>query len=108
MTMPLSSGRPGRSEFSHGKGKFANPNSDATRAELKWAPGEDKRDVHLRRQAELRFDATNEFETIEDMYVAKGNPDAFGPGPELVQEQAVRPSGAYRQPNLRIGVDREG
>lgn len=106
--MPLSSGRPGRSEFSHGKGKYANPNSDFTRAELPWGPGEDKRDVHLQRQAELRYDATNEFETIEDMYVAKGNPDAFGPGPELVQERPLRPSGSYKQPIVRTGVDREG
>lgn len=107
MTMPLNNGRPGRTERSHGKGRFAHPESDFTRPELPWEPGEDKRDIQLRRQAELRLDATNEHETVEEMYYAKGNPDAFGPGAPLVQESPNRPSGVYKQPVVRYGVTRE-
>lgn len=42
MTRPLSSGTPGRSPMSHGKGRFANPDSDFTRADLPWDQAEDK------------------------------------------------------------------
>lgn len=107
MSAPLSSGRPGRSEYSHGKGKFANPESDYTRGELPWEPGQDKRDVQLRLQAEKRLDATNSVETVEEMYTAKGNPDAFGPDAPLVQEPVMRRPSVYKQPELRYGVYRE-
>ena len=107
MTRPLSSGTPGRSPMSHGKGRFANPDSDFTRADLPWDRAEDKRDVQLRRQAEARLDATNSAETIEDMYTTKGNPDAFGPDNPLVQERPHRRPNVFKQPVVRHGVNRE-
>lgn len=107
MSAPLSMGRPGRSEFSHGRGKYAHPDSDYTPDNLPWEQGEDKRDVGLHRQAELRLDATNETETIEEMHTALGNPDAFGPDAPLVQEKAVRRPNTYKQPVVRTGVYRE-
>ena len=107
MTMPLNNGRPGRSQMSHGRGRFPHPDSNVHRPELVFPQGEDENDIQLRRQAELRLDATNANETVEEMYFAKGNPDAFGPGAPLVQEGPVTRTGSYPQPNYRTGVDRE-
>lgn len=107
MSAPLSMGRPGRSEFSGGRGRFDNPGTDYTPDYLPWEKSEDKRDVALHRQAELRLDATNSTETVEEMHTALGNPDAFGPDMPLVQEPIVRRPTVYKQPIVRTGVNRE-
>lgn len=120
MTAPLSSGDPGRTEFSHGKGRFAHPDSDyqTQRPELPWEVADrnqgSKRGGYttaMRMQAELRSDPTNALELAgadaEPMLYEYGNPDMFGPGPKLVQESARRPSGSYKQPVVRYGVDRQ-
>jgi hypothetical protein len=109
MTIPLSSGRPGRSQMSHGKGMMAHPDSDAQSVRnLPWQTESDKHDATNRIRAELRSDPTNSAEVIiPDLYYAKGNPDIFGPAPAMVQEAAYTPPPTYKQPVLRYGVDRQ-
>ena len=109
--MALSSGTPGRSEFSHGRGYVADPQSDfqSARSILPFGQGQDKKDQMRDRIAMNRLDATNSQEVaIPDNYYALGNPDAFGPGPALVQEKINRPAGVLPQPVYRTGVNREG
>lgn len=107
--MPLKPGaRPGRSQFSHGKGRVTEPRSDyQSQRALVFPQGDDKRDAVNRMQAEKRLDATNPLEVTDDMYYELGNPDAFGPGPQLVQERVEAPPAVYKQPIWRYGVDRE-
>lgn len=117
MTLPLrNTGDPGRTERSHGKGRFGHPDSDyqSQRTELPFEVADrdfgSKRggftsDMH--RQAELRLDATNSTEKTEDMLYVRGNPDAFGPDMPIIQESAVRPSGANRRYVPRTGVNRQ-
>ena len=108
MSRPLSSGRPGKSEFSHGDGAFADPRSDAQTARgLIFGVGEDSRDAQRDYRAQKRLDATNPEENVEDMLYVLGNPDAFGPGPKLVTEKPVVSSGKYQQPKYRYGVNRQ-
>lgn len=107
--------QPGRSEFSHGKGLAGNPDSDyQSQRKLMWEVAErdqgSKRGGYtasMKMQAEKRMDSTVVNETDESMLYALGNPDAFGPGPKIVQEAAVRPSGQYRIPEVRYKVTRE-
>lgn len=108
--MPLSAGTPGRSEFSHGRGYVADPlsNFQSNRQILPWAEGEDKKDQKRDEIARLRLDATNSQENVfPDQYYVQGNPDAFGPGPALVQEAPNIPAGVLPQPIYRTGVYRE-
>lgn len=108
--MALKAGTPGRSEFSHGRGYVPDPRSDfqTGRSTLPWAQGEDKKDQKRDEIAHLRLDGTNNAENvIPDMYYVEGNPDAFGPGPALVQEDVNRPVGALPLPIWRYGVNRE-
>ncbi len=108
MSRPLSSGRPGKSEFSHGDGAFANPGSDLQTARgLVFGVGEDSRDTQRLYRAQKRLDATNPDENVEDMLEVYGNPDGFGPGPKLVTEKAVLPKGNYKQPKYTYGVNRQ-
>lgn len=99
---------PGRSQMSYGKGLAVNPHSDfqSNRA-LVFPHTEDKRDLVTHYRAELRMDATVGDETVEEMLYSEGNPDAFGPGLPLVQEEPVRPRGSHPLPKLRYHVDRQ-
>lgn len=109
--MPLKSGRPGRSEMSHGKGLVKNPLSDYQSFRndvLPFGEGQDKTDLNRDYMEQKRTDATVPDDVFEDMLELEGNPDAFGPGPKLVQEDANRPSGSAPQPKLRTGVIRQG
>ncbi|AZS12537.1 hypothetical protein HWB99_gp001 [Mycobacterium phage DrLupo] len=109
MTAPLRPGRPGRSQFSHGKGMMAHPDSNYHRAELPFPEASDKHDATNRRRAEFRSDPTNAAESIiPDMYEAEGNPDLFGPQPKMVQEAAQIPPARFPQPNSRDRVQRQG
>lgn len=108
MSRPLSSGRPGKSEFSHGDGAFADPRSDLQTARgLIFGVGEDSRDAQRDYRAQKRLDATNSEEAVEDMLYVLGNPDGFGPGPKLVTEKPVLPRNNYQQPKYRYGVHRQ-
>lgn len=120
MTLPLSSGDPGRTEFGHGKGRFAHPDSDyqSQRTELPWEVAErnqgSKRGGYtaaMALAAALRSDPTNALEleggNAEPMLYEYGNPDMYGPGPKLVSESARRPAGIYKKPVYRYGVDRQ-
>ena len=117
MTLPLSnSGYPGRSERSHGKSRAPHPDSDyqSQRSELPWETADresgSKRGgftAQMRREAELRLDATNATEVVEDMLYVRGNPDAFGPDQPIVQEKLQRAPNVYKQPVPRTGVNRQ-
>lgn len=115
MSAPLSSDRPGRSEKSHGAGRFGHPDSDyQSHRRLPWEvaqrTGGSKRGGmtgDMIRSAQNRIDATRSDEVIEEMLYVRGNPDAFGPDQPLVSEKAVRPSGRYKQPVIRTSVDRQ-
>lgn len=118
MTAPLSSGRPGRSEFSHGRGRFAHPDSDyQTGAALPWEVADRNQGSKrggftqaMRQQAEMRTDPTNPIEAIgdqsEEMLYVKGNPDFYSDSETIVQEKTVRRSGVAKQPKYRYGVTR--
>ena len=113
--MPLKGGRPGRSEFSSGKGNWANPDSDyQSQRKLAWETadrdGGSKRGGlpgGLRLQLQRRMDSTVINETEEDMLTAYGNPDTSIPDTPLIEEAPMKPSGLYRQPNIRTGVFRQ-
>jgi hypothetical protein len=108
MTQPLASGRPGRSEMSHGDGAYPHPDSDyQSQRSLVFGVGEDQHDMNRDYRAQKRLDATNPEEPIEDMLYVAGNPDAFGPGPKLVKEAKRVPSGSYKQPKYTYGVNRQ-
>lgn len=108
MSAPLSSGRPGRSEFSHGDGQYPHPDSDyQSQRSLVFGSAEDKHDMNRDYRAQKRLDATNSQELVEDMLYVLGNPDAFGPGPKLVKEKKRLPGGNYKQPTYRYGVNRQ-
>lgn len=109
MTLPLSEGTPGRSEFGHGKGMMKHPDSDyQSQRQLPFTVQSDKHDATNIRRAEFRSDPTNGAEQIiPDMYYAAGNPDLYGPQPAMVQEKAQVAPGLYPQPVLRYGVDRQ-
>jgi len=100
---------PGRSEMSHGRGRYPDPRSDfQSNRNLVFPQGDDENDLVMAYQASLRTDATVPDDVImPDMLYVKGNPDAFGPGPELVQEKPNLPRGGYPQPFLRYGVIRD-
>ena len=113
--MPLKSGRPGRSEFSSGKGRFPNPESDyQSQRKLPWDVADrdggakvgGKTGV-MSLQAQRRMDATVNNDTEEEMLYALGNPDTAQPDEPMVQEDVVKPSGLYRQPVYRTGVFRQ-
>lgn len=130
--MALSSKNVGASEFSHGRNRHGNPDSDyqtgvnslpfpiATNrgaggglpVEVSGGVGDaggSKRGgttAELIRQAELRLDPTNSTETVDEMFTAKGNPDFYPDAQPLVSEVArVRP-GNYKQPVVKTGVFR--
>ena len=108
MSQPLSSGRPGRSEFSHGDGEYPHPQSDyQSQRSLVFETVADSHDMNRDYRAQKRLDATNPQESVEDMYYALGNPDAFGPGPKLVKEKKRIPGGNYKAPQYRYGVNRQ-
>lgn len=100
---------PKRSEMSFGAGLVKNPNSDFQSARsLVFPQGDDKTDLTTEYRASLRTDATVADDVIiPDMLYVEGNPDAFGPGPALVQTEPVRPQGNYPQPRVRGGVTRD-
>lgn len=118
MTAPLSSGRPGRSEFSHGRGRFGHPDSDyQSGVKLPWEVADrnqgSKRGGYtqaMRQQAEMRSDPTNAEEVVgeqfEQMLYAKGNPDFYADSEPIVSEPAVRRATTFKQPVYRTGVDR--
>lgn len=109
MTNPLKPGkRPGRSEMSHGDGRFAHPESDyQSQARLPWEVESGKRDGSLAYQSQKRLDATNPEEDVLNMPYELGNPDGFGPGPKLVKEEKVVATGVYKQPKYTYGVNRQ-
>lgn len=108
MSAPLSSGRPGFSEMSHGDGAYPHPDSDyQSQRNLVFAQIEDKRDANRDYRAAKRLDGTNPEESPDDMLYVLGNPDAFGPGPKLVKEKKKIPSGNYKQPTYTYGVNRQ-
>ena len=108
MTAPLTPGRPGRSEFSHGDGAYAHPESDyQSQRSLVFGSQPDKHDMNMQYRQQKRLDATNPEELIDDMLYVAGNPDAFGPGPKLVKEKKRVPSGVYPQPTYTYGVNRQ-
>jgi hypothetical protein len=116
MTLPLSSGTPGKSERSHGRSRFAHPDSDyqSQRTELPFEVSDrnqgSKRGgftADMKRQAELRLDATNSTETVEEMLYVLGNPDAFGPDQPIVQEKMNRAPSVYKSNTPRTGVYRQ-
>lgn len=116
MTRPLSSSTPGPSEESHGRSRFAHPDSDyqTGRSSLPFGVAErnqgSKRGgftAAMRLAAEKRLDATRSDENIEDMLYVKGNPDAYGPDQPLVQEPRVVAPAVFKQPVIRHGVDRQ-
>lgn len=101
--------RPGRSQMSYGAGLAKNPNSDfQSNRDLPFPQGDDEEDLTTEYRASLRVDSTVPDDVIiPDMLYVEGNPDAFGPGPALVQETPVRPRGAHPQPRYRTGVTRQ-
>lgn len=104
----MTPGRPGRSEMSHGDGAYPHPDSDyQSQRNLVFGQIEDKHDSVRDQRADKRLDATNPEELQEDMLYVLGNPDAFGPGPKLVKETKRQPSGNYKQPQYRYGVNRQ-
>ncbi len=108
MSAPLSSGRPGRSEMSHGDGAYPHPDSDyQSQRNLVFAQIEDKHDAVRDQRADKRLDATNPLESQDDMLYVLGNPDAFGPGPKLVKEKKVIPPANFKQPKYTYGVNRQ-
>lgn len=99
--------RPGRSEMSHGKGRYVDPRSDyQSQRKLPFPVETDKRAASLQREAELRLDPTNPLELVNDMYYVNGNAD-FYPGEPLVQEPVQVAPSVYKQPIWRYGVDRQ-
>lgn len=115
MTAPLSSRRPGRSEFSHGTSRAAHPDSDfQTQRNLAFETADrnqgSKRGgftAAMRLQAEYRSDPTRSDEVIEDLLYVRGNPDIYGPDQPIVQEKPHRATGRYKQPRIRTSVDRQ-
>lgn len=115
MTAPLSSGTPGRSEFSHGRSRAPHPDSDyQSGVKLPWEVAERNQGANrggftqaMRQQAERRLDATRSDEKVEDMLYALGNPDTGSPDEPIVQERRMRPSGVHRKPVIRTGVIRQ-
>lgn len=113
MSQPLRNTGVGRSEFSHGKGIAPHPESDyQSFRNLPWETLEDKSMEYLRMTADRRTDYTDAasggaLNGENDLFFVKGNPDAFGPSPELVKESVQRPSGNLPQPVFRTGVIRE-
>lgn len=107
--------RPGRSEFSSGKSRAGHPDSDyQSQRNLPWEVaqrnGGSKRGGYtgmMQLQAQHRLDATVVSESEEDMLYVYGNPDTSVPDEKIVQEPAVRPTGFYKAPKLRYGVDRQ-
>jgi hypothetical protein len=108
MSNPLASGRPGKSQFSFGRSRYAHPDSDfQSQRSLPWEVGEDEADQVRDYHASLRSDPTNSMEDLSKMLYVKGNPDIYGPDQPIVQENPVRPAGRYPQPIYRTGVDRQ-
>ena len=115
MTAPLSSRRPGRTEFSHGTSRAPHPDSDfQSQRNLPWQISDrnqgSKRGgftAQMRREAEFRSDPTRADEDIESLLYVRGNPDMYGPDQLIVQEKPHRASGRYKQPQYRTSVDRQ-
>jgi hypothetical protein len=108
MTAPLSSGRPGRSEMSHGDGAYAHPDSDyQSFRNLQWGVAEDARDMNRMYRQQKRLDATNPEENIDDMLYVAGNPDSFGPGPKLVKEKKRTAPSTFVPIKYSYGVNRQ-
>jgi hypothetical protein len=116
MTAPINpGGRPGRTEFSHGRSRAAHPDSDyQTGVPLPWEVAERNQGSKrggftqaMRQQAERRLDATNSHETVEEMLYVLGNPDTGAPDEPIVQEKIqLRPT-THKQPIVRDGVIRQ-
>ncbi len=108
MTAPLQPGRPGRTQFSHGKSRYAHPDSDfQSQRNLPWELGEDEADLVRDYHASLRSDPTNSQEDLTKMLYVRGNPDIYGPDEPIIQEAPVQPGGRYPQPKYRTGVERQ-
>lgn len=108
MSAPLTPGRPGRSEMSHGDGAYPHPESDyQSQRSLVFDQQPDKHDANRDYRMQKRLDATNPEEVLEDMLYVLGNPDAFGPGPKLVKEKKRVPGSNYKQPEYKYGVNRQ-
>ena len=108
MTKILKAGRPGRSEMAFGKGRFVDPRSDVQSSRHLVFPVEpDRHALAYQRQAEFRLDATNPLEIVAHMPYNYGNPDSFGPGPQMVQEQPYIPPSIYPIPIYTYGVNRQ-
>ncbi len=108
MSNPLVNGRPGKTEFSHGKSRYAHPDSDfQSQRALPWDKGEDESDLVRDYHASLRSDPTNSMEDLSKMLYVRGNPDLYGPDETIVQEDRVLPHGKYPQPVYRTGVTRQ-
>ena len=114
MTAPLSPGRPGRSEFGHGRSRAGHPDSDyQTGVALPFGAADRNQGAKrggftqaMRQQAERRLDATRSDENVEDMLYALGNPDTGSPDEPIVQEKKVQRPASSPQPIIRNGVTR--
>jgi hypothetical protein len=112
--MALSASNPGRSEFSHGKGLAGNPGSDyQSQRKLAWDVAErdqgSKRGgytANMKMMAEKRLDSTLNDEVVEDMLYVLGNSD-YAPGPKIVKEPSIVPSGNYAAPKIRLRAERQ-
>lgn len=115
MTAPISSGRPGRTEFGHGTSRAGHPDSDyQTGVALPWAVADRQQGSKrggftqaMRQQAERRLDSTLTDENVEDMLYALGNPDTGSPDEPIVQERVARRPANFKQPVIRAGVQRQ-
>lgn len=112
MSAPLVPGQPQRTEFSHGPGHFAHPESDF-QSHREFAFTQDREpliDQYRDWVTDKRTDPTDPtsvgHEDQANLFVA-GNPDTFGPGPALVKATKVVPSGVAPRPAFRTGVTRE-
>lgn len=115
MTAPLIPGRPGRSEFSHGRSRAAHPDSDyQTGVRLPFEVADRNQGAKrggftqaMRQQAERRLDSTRNDETVEEMLYAYGNPDTGSRDEKIVQEGVRKRPTSHKQPTLRYGVTRQ-
>jgi hypothetical protein len=94
--------------MSHGDGAYPHPQSDyQSQRSLVFPQAEDKRDLNRNYRMQKRLDATNPEEILDDMLDVPGNPDSFGPGPKLVKEIKRVPTGLYKLPKYKYGVNRQ-
>lgn len=106
----LKAGTPGRSEFSHGPGRYPEPRTDyQTWRSLPWGTGQDKKDLVLLYDAQKMTDPTNSQEDFwPNILYELGNPDQFGPSPALVQTPVQYPKAVPQVVPHVFGVTRQG